>query len=65
MVGSFAYVARGPETTQQKVVQARMIAQFLTLILLGGSAYLSYDPAQAGKKPVSLGNISRRGGSGH
>jgi len=41
MAGSFAYISTTPMTFPQKVVQARMVAQALTVCLLAASAGLS------------------------
>jgi len=47
MVGSFALIARSPLSTAQKLVQARMYAQGLTVAVLLASAGLSSLPTAA------------------
>ncbi|KAL8279933.1 hypothetical protein RQP46_007783 [Phenoliferia psychrophenolica] len=48
MVGSFAYIAATPLSFAQKLVQARMVAQGLTVVVLLASAGLSAMPAADG-----------------
>ncbi|GAA99040.1 hypothetical protein E5Q_05729 [Mixia osmundae IAM 14324] len=57
MIGSFAYVASQPMTTAQKIVQARMVAQGLTLAVLIASAGLAAMPNEDGE---SEDDIKRR-----
>ncbi|KAK4703641.1 hypothetical protein P7C70_g2572, partial [Phenoliferia sp. Uapishka_3] len=50
MVGSFAYIAATPLSFAQKLVQARMIAQGLTVAVLLASAGLSAMPGPNGEE---------------
>ncbi|KAL8280924.1 hypothetical protein RQP46_006603 [Phenoliferia psychrophenolica] len=50
MIGTFAYIAATPLTFTQKLVQARMAAQGLTLVVLLASAGLSAMPAADGSE---------------
>ncbi|GEM09227.1 mitochondrial hypoxia induced protein domain protein [Rhodotorula toruloides] len=54
MVGAGAYIAATPLTFAQKLVQARMVAQGVTVVALLGSAALTQIPNAQGKSDEDL-----------
>ncbi|GAA5831058.1 hypothetical protein JCM11251_005129 [Rhodosporidiobolus azoricus] len=62
MVGSGAYIASSPLTFAQKLVQARMVAQGLTVAVLLASAGLTAIPNSAGKTDNEIKQEERERG---